>query len=328
MHLLSDDVMKSFCVRKLVTSYTPNSDKRIWSLKFSSDGEKLLSSSNQNAIEIYDCDTTRQNVIPLRRHGSGFCDFSADNGMVLITSTRGDHAVRELSIEKYEYSKLFFGHTDRVTSMAVNLKDNTFLTGARDRSVLLWDIRTQSPQGTKKDLEDTPLVSWSPCGQMFSIAMETRENRMVCFYDLRGIDNGPFVTHKFNKDMMVWKSVKFSPDGKSILISTNSTKVRLIDSYTGKTIRQFGSRKNDIAIPIDASFTPDSDYILTGSSNGNLNIYSLNCNRIGHSEEGLKIAEISSNENEAITEVELNPKYSMIVTASSFVGFWIPNLNR
>lgn len=86
----------------------------------------------------------------------------------------------------------------------------------------------------------------------------------------------------------------------------------------------FKGRRNALNIPIDASFTPGSDYILTGSTDGNLIVYSLNRER---SENDKKIAEISSNQNEAITEAELNPKYMMIATASSYVGLWVPKLN-
>lgn len=83
----------------------------------------------------------------------------------------------------------------------------------------------------------------------------------------------------------------------------------------------FIDRKNTLNIPIDASFTQDSKYILTGSSDGCLNIYSVNRERV---QDDRRIAEIFSNEREAITEAVLNPKYTMIATASSYVGFWIP----
>lgn len=80
-------------------------------------------------------------------------------------------------------------------------------------------------------------------------------------------------------------------------------------------------------IPIDASFTPESDYILSGSSDGNVHIYSNN--RKDRRRAAVlveqKVAELCSREPEAITAVEMGTKYTLMVTASSYVAFWAPN---
>ena len=36
-----------------------------------------------------------------------------------------------------------------------------------------------------------------------------------------------------------WTGLKFSPDGKSILISTNGSVIKLIDSYNGTSLQTF-----------------------------------------------------------------------------------------
>ena len=36
-----------------------------------------------------------------------------------------------------------------------------------------------------------------------------------------------------------WTGLKFSPDGKSILISTNGSVIKLIDSYNGSSLQTF-----------------------------------------------------------------------------------------
>lgn len=77
-------------------------------------------------------------------------------------------------------------------------------------------------------------------------------------------------------------------------------------------------------LPIDAAFTPDSDYILTGSSDGKLIIYSNNQIR---SEDDKKVAEISSISEDPIAEAEYNPKYSMIATGGTYLGIWLPKCN-
>lgn len=79
-------------------------------------------------------------------------------------------------------------------------------------------------------------------------------------------------------------------------------------------------------LPIDAAFTPDSDYILTGSSDGKLIIYSNNQIKSDQikSEDDKEIAEISATLEDPITEAEYNPKYSMIATGGTCLGIWLP----
>lgn len=61
----------------------------------------------------------------------------------------------------------------------------------------------------------------------------------VKLYDLRSFDKGPFVTFPVEKSReevaagSEWTGLKFSPDGRSILIHSNSPHLRLLDAYLG-----------------------------------------------------------------------------------------------
>lgn len=86
-------------------------------------------------------------------------------------------------------------------------------------------------------------------------------------------------------------------------------------------------RKNTLNIPIDASFTDSGDYILSGSSDGNVYIFSNNRKdqkRVAIVDRERKVAELQSFQPEAIIAVEMSSKYSLMVTASSYVAFWAP----
>ena len=41
-----------------------------------------------------------------------------------------------------------------------------------------------------------------------------------------------------------WTGLKFSPDGKSILISTNGSVIKLIDSYAGTSLQTFTGKQH------------------------------------------------------------------------------------
>lgn len=51
---------------------------------------------------------------------------------------------------------------------------------------------------------------------------------------------GPFATFKLPQDKECdWTGLKFSPDGKMILISTNGNVIRLIDAFQGNPLQAF-----------------------------------------------------------------------------------------
>lgn len=58
-----------------------------------------------------------------------------------------------------------------------------------------------------------------------------------CFY----LPQGPFATFKMQYDRTCeWTGLKFSNDGKLILISTNGSFIRLIDAFKGVVMHTFG----------------------------------------------------------------------------------------
>ena len=60
------------------------------------------------------------------------------------------------------------------------------------------------------------------------------------FIDFPSILQGPFATFKLQQDKDCdWTGLKFSPDGKLILISTNGQVIRLIDAFQGTPLQTF-----------------------------------------------------------------------------------------
>merc|ERR1712203_1340586 len=70
-----------------------------------------------------------------------------------------------------------------------------------------------------------------------------------------------------------WSGLKFSPDGKSILVSTNESMIKLIDSYNGATLQSFTGHLNSKNLPLEASFSPDSQFVISGSTDGRIHIW-------------------------------------------------------
>ena len=87
-------------------------------------------------------------------------------------------------------------------------------------------------------LSGRPVAAFDPDGLIFAAGINSD---CVKLYDLRSFDKGPFSSFRFQVDSkeLEWTGLKFSPDGKSILISTNGQVIKLIDSYNGSSLQTF-----------------------------------------------------------------------------------------
>ena len=52
--------------------------------------------------------------------------------------------------------------------------------------------------------------------------------------------------------------LRFSPNGKSILLTTNGSLMRLLDAFNGHPLQTFAGHLNNKGIPVDGCFSPDS----------------------------------------------------------------------
>lgn len=238
---LTDQVMQSFYIRTSFPCHFPHPNKGITSIKFSSDGERLVASTNSRVLKIYNCDTSDQEFSrQLNKYGCGLADFMDTNDRVLVTSTlEKNHSIRELNVVKNAYQTTFHGHSNMVSSLSVHREKKIFLSAAHDKSIRLWDFRCETPNDKQTDMSDTPLIDFEPNGEMFIVGLNSR---LIEMYDLRGIGYGPFNEIKLNPDESKWRSLKFSPNGKLIMINSIGSKFRLIDSVMGRNSQIFSGK--------------------------------------------------------------------------------------
>lgn len=61
-----------------------------------------------------------------------------------------------------------------------------------------------------------------------------------CYHDRCFVLQGPFSTFKLQQEKdCEWTSLRFSTDGKMILLSTNGPVLRLIDAFQGTHLQSF-----------------------------------------------------------------------------------------
>ncbi|GBN08619.1 WD repeat-containing protein 82 [Araneus ventricosus] len=305
---LIPSVVQSFRVAK---AFSENSD-RINSIDFSSDGITLISSSDDDSIVIYDCERgVHKRTLHSKKYGADLVRFTHNEDSAVHSSTKIDDTIRYLSLHDNKYIRYFTGHTKKVTSLSA--LGDSLLSSSLDKSVRLWDVRSPNCQGLIAEC-GRPIVCFDPEGSLFAVAVNSDE---VKLYDVRSFDKGPFnIFMPYKERNSDWTCMKFSPDGKMILISTNGSDVHLIDAYHGKALSTFASRVNSKGIPLEASFSPDSQFVFSGSTDGAVHVW--------NSESGLREAVLHCGYTNPVHCVQFNPKYMMLVTASTQMAFWTP----
>ena len=111
-------------------------------------------------------------------------------------------------------------------------------------------------------LNSRPIAAFDPEGLIFATGINSES---VKLYDLRSYDKGPFTTFKLEREKDCdWTEMKFSPDGKLILISTNGSVIRLLDAFQGQPIHSFVGHTNAKGQSLEASFSPDAQFVFAG----------------------------------------------------------------
>ncbi|XP_070558836.1 WD repeat-containing protein 82-like [Ptychodera flava] len=312
---LTDVVMRSFRVAKM---FRDQNTDRINSVDFASNGDTLVSSSDDDSIVIYDCQEGKpKRTLFSKKYGVDLIRYTHAANTVVYSSNKIDDTIRYLSLHDNKYIRYFHGHTKKVVSLSMSPVDDTFLSGSLDKTIRLWDLRSPNCQGLMH-LQGRPVCSFDPEGLIFGAGINSE---MIKLYDLRSFDKGPFTTFRLQADRDCdWTGLKFSADGKMVLISTNGAVIRLIDAFTGNPLQTFMGHMNSKGLVLEASFSPDSQFVIAGSQDGKVHVW--------NAENGSKTAVLESKHGGPVQCVQFNPKYMMLASTSHDMEFWLPSIEE
>jgi len=309
---LTETAVRSFAVAK---HFRDHKDK-INSLDFSADGSILISSSDDDSIVLYNCyDGVKKNQTFSKKYGVDLIRFTHDSNTAVHASTKVDDTIRYLSLHDNKYIRYFRDHTKKVTCLSMSPTEDLFISGSLDRTLRLWDVRSNNCQGLM-NLPSRPVAAFDPEGLIFGVGMESN---VIKLYDLRTFDKGPFSTFKLDQEIDCdWTGLKFSPDGRYILITTNGSVIRLLDAFDGQVKHNLKGHTNEVGGALEASFSPDSHYIFSGTSNGCVTCWQV--------ETGASTV-LQNNQSHVgpVQCCQFNPKYMMMVTACQHIAFWLPD---
>ncbi|XP_017075184.2 WD repeat-containing protein 82 [Drosophila eugracilis] len=310
---LNDDAMRQFRVAKV---FQETDDYKL-SLDFSLDGRRLLS-CDRSALSVFS--SIRQTEL-CRLHMSHYLPkvacFTHRDTRVLHSTSKHNFAVRCLDLEANRCIRVFSGHTKSAHTLAPQPGcDYMFISVGLDDRVYMWDFRTSSHTYLIKNLR-APLCAYDPAGLV--VATSTGTERIE-IHDVRMLAEKPCLKFVYQvNDSAKWTQLQFAPNGKTLLLSTDHSWCFSVSAFDGSFQQSFTGYSNRTRVPLEASYTPDSQFILSGADEGRIHIW--------RAVDGYPVAVLKGNNVGPVSCLRFSPKATMFVSSDLLIAFWMPMAN-
>ena len=269
-------------------------------LDFHHTEDALVTTGDDDAIHLYNTNTgAKTRTLYSKKYGCTNVCFPHSAAAVIYGSRNkgaggaaiDDHAVRYHSLHDNTYLRYFKGHTDAVTSIAMNSTNDCFLTGSADLTVRMWDLRTPKCCAVIPECPAIPYVATDAQGDVFAV---TEGDGGIKLYGTNSYSQGAFAqfeTYIDNAGKELFPNpdnnpqmrppaiscLKFSPDGKRLL-AVNGSWITIFDAFNGEhtmRIRVPGSGQQQHAVtPMEASFSPCGEYVVSGGADSRVHVWS------------------------------------------------------
>eukprot|EP00743_Colponemidia_sp_Colp-15_P006494 GILK01006992.1.p1 GENE.GILK01006992.1~~GILK01006992.1.p1 ORF type:complete len:313 (-),score=33.83 GILK01006992.1:106-1044(-) len=310
---VSEEVLRRMASGKVFK----DNESRINGVDFSNDGALVVTSSDDKSVNLYDAmSAQRTKTVFSSTYGVDLVRFTHHPSAIICASRHDyDHSLRYWSLHDNRFIRFFKGHKAQALSLSMCPRDDTFMSSSKDGTARLWDLRVNQCRGVL-EVRRPSVVSYDPQGLLFAVAFAP--NR-VNLYDSRKYESGPFEVLRVQEHSTFdVRAMKFSNDGKYILLSMGNGQLFCIDAYEGKTVRQF-SVPNDGGVTLEPTFTPDSQFVMCGSENGYITVWSI--------ASGSVVAQYAGHAG-VPSIVQWSPSHMMFASACTNLVFWIPRPQR
>lgn len=199
-----------------------------------------------------------------------------------VQCSEGDYRnFRYWDLYENKFLRYFKGHTSPVVNLEVHPYEDIFISSGADNLILLWDLRKDHAIA-KIPTTASPFATFDNQGLIFAASAGKQK---VHLFDTKNFDKGEFASFKLsshiNDPSAKVTSLKFSPCGKSLLVSTNKGQMFSVDSFSGEVVARYAEMENvcgtllnsESMAPISPSFTPDSQYVICGAPDGNVYVW-------------------------------------------------------
>ena len=261
-------------------------DNVILQLAYSRDGKRLVSSSADQTVKVWDIASGKDSFSFQEEATSLSSVFSHDGRRVASGSE--DRTVKLWTLPDQEARTVFRG-TSRINSVAFSPDGNRIAAESKD-TVYVWDVEN----GNELIQWDSPSshgrLGWSPDGLQIAIGgavWNTASGKRV-----EGVD-------KLLGGSMAGMGTGFSPDGKLLATANGIAPVGLLNAITGKSVHSLHPSLLPSCWPCCVAFSPDGRRLAIGSGSdrfplpGTLEIWDVATGELSKSLEGFRDAVVA-----------------------------------
>mmetsp|Transcript_35508 Transcript_35508/g.76662 ORF Transcript_35508/g.76662 Transcript_35508/m.76662 type:complete len:358 (+) Transcript_35508:135-1208(+) len=316
---LSDQLLARLAVGKVYRDHKGS----LTGLDFTYDGQHLVTSGEDNSVFVYSVESAhRSRHLRCEKYGCGLVRFLHNDKEAAVAATRNsaEHMLKYWDFHENKYLRFFRGHKAPITSLCPHPYEDVFLTGAQDKTVMMWDLRADKPNA-RIDGAGPCVAGFDQQGMVFAASVGSPKLHL---FDTRNFSRGEFIcfdiSAHLSPDNLLVHSVQFSPCGRFLLVRTLSQLI-LLDAFDGTLLVEYpiaapaGSPEALPARPSLPSFSPDSKYVMSGVSGGGTCIWQTTTGRL--------IQRLSGHTTQP-THVAFSPAHALAVTAAESCAWWIP----
>ncbi|CAD8057624.1 unnamed protein product [Paramecium primaurelia] len=295
--------------------------KDINAIDFSKDGQYLVSCDDQ-ALNVYDVHQGKKmRTLYNKVKEIDLVRFTHHNSCVLCVTKKEPYDIYYWSLHDNQILKKFTGHTNIIHWLDLSPVSDDFLSCSMDGTLRLWNLASEYQ--TSDGLLDLTakktfcVAAFDPSGQVFAVVFLEQyyciSNNWLYLYDFKKYHSGSFQSKKINCSQV--KCIKFSNNNKYILCSTGDGTILILDAYLLDTICELSDFSNQGSM-IEAGFTPDCNYVISGSETGTIHIWSLPL--------GSQIARLDGHQKRSKV-VKFCPTHFLMASGCRNLVLWIPD---
>ncbi|KAJ9533442.1 hypothetical protein QJQ45_026480 [Haematococcus lacustris] len=313
---------------------------RINSLDFHRTEDILVTASDDDSIRVYNTASGfLADTLYSRKYGvSNLCVTHAQSCAIYSTrkspvssSDLSWYALRYHDLRRNEYVRYFKGHQGPLNTVAMSPKNDTVMSASQDKTVRLWDLRTNICQGLMQ-VPGNPCAAYDQQGLVFGVATESG---IIKLYDVRSYDKGPFdtfsITEEANSPLAI-SDLRFSNDGK-LMLAVSEGKVYVLDAFNGSVLCRCPTGSTEGAPPLEAAFSPDNQYLLSGAWQVQP-LQELRMNLIGCEDRTVRVWSLATREVVSIWRghagvpacLKFAPRRLLVASACQALVLWVPAL--
>jgi len=240
----------------------------VLTVKFNVEGNYCLSGGQDKIIRLWN----PHKAICIKTypgHGYEVTDIAVSMDNSRFASCGGDRSPFLWDVSTGRVIRKFRGHESTVNCVRFNKvqEENTTLVSASyDRSVRIWDLKSNSidPIQTLSEAKDSVTSLFLTDYEIISGSVDGK----IRNYDIRA---GILRVDVVNQPIT---SINLSHDGNCILVGCLNNSVRLIDKSSGELLSTYLGHKNT-TYKIDSCLSNDDAYVISGSEDNNIYIWDL-----------------------------------------------------